>query len=95
MSRKKGKQRALLKTAEEYSSCTTIHGVSYAFDRDLGSLDRSLWTLVVIAFLLLAGCLTYNTWTEWRDGQVTFPGKQLIILHPKGYDNPKIFVLPD
>ena len=94
MSRKE-KTAALLKTAESFSSRTTIHGVSYAFDRDLGSLDRSLWTLVIIAFLLLAGCLTYNTWTEWRDGQVSFPGKQFLILHPKGCDNPKIFVLPN
>ena len=92
---RKEKTAALLKTAESFSSRTTIHGVSYAFDRDLGSLDRGLWTVVVIAFLLLAGCLTYNTWTEWRDGQVSFPGKQFLTLQHLGCDNPKIFVLPD
>ena len=70
MSRKKGKQRAFLKTAEEYSSCTTIHGVSYAFDRDSGVLDRILWTLVVVALLVFAVYLNYNIWTQWRDGQV-------------------------
>ena len=92
---RKEKTAALLKTAESFSSRTTIHGVSYAFDRDLGSLDRGLWTLVIMVFLLLAGCLTYNTWTEWRDGQVSFQGIQFLILHPKGCDNPKIFVLPN
>ena len=70
MSRKKGKQHALLKTAEEYSSCTTIHGVSYAFDRDAGVLDRILWTLVVIALLVFVVYLNYNIWKQWRDGQV-------------------------
>ena len=70
MSRKKGKQHALLKTAEEYSSCTTIHGVSYAFDRDSGVLDRIIWTLVVVALLVFAVYLNYNIWTQWRDGQV-------------------------
>ena len=70
MSRKKGKQRALLKTAEEYSSCATIHGVSYAFDRDSGFLDRILWALVVVALLVLAVYLNYKIWTQWRDEQV-------------------------
>ena len=67
---RKGKQLALLKTAEDYSSRTTIHGVSYAFDKDLGVLGRILWTLVVIALLAFAVYLNYRIWTQWEDGQV-------------------------
>ena len=66
-----GKQLALLKTAEDYSSCTTIHGVSYVFDKDLGVLGRILWTIVVIALLAFAVYLNYRIWTQWEDGQVT------------------------
>ena len=64
------KQLALLKTVEDYSSRTTIHGVSYAFDKDLGVLGRILWTLVVIALLAFAVYLNYRIWTQWEDGQV-------------------------
>ena len=67
---RKGKKHALFKTTEEYSSCTTIHGVSYAFDRDSGVLDRIIWTLVVVALLVLAVYLNYKIWTQWRDEQV-------------------------
>ena len=67
--KKKGKM-TLLKTTEDFADRTSIHGVSYVFDRGLWIVDRLLWTVVVICFLALAFYLTWNTWTQWRDGQV-------------------------
>ena len=67
---RKGKHLALLKTAKDYSSRTTIHGVSYAFDKDFGVLGRILWTLVVLALLAFAVYLNYRIWIQWEDGQV-------------------------
>ena len=66
--RKKG---AIVQTTEDFASRTSIHGVGYVFDRNLGLLDRLLWVLVVFAFLLLAGFLTTKIWIQWREEQVT------------------------
>ena len=67
----KKKKVALVQTTEDFASRTSIHGVAYAFDRDLGLVDRALWIFVVLAFLLLAGFFTTNSWIQWREEQVT------------------------
>ena len=64
------KKVALVQTSEDFASRTSIHGVAYAFDRDLGPMDRVLWILVVIAFLFLAGYFTASSWIQWREEQV-------------------------
>ena len=64
------KRKPLTQTAEEYASHTSIHGIGYVFDQELGHLDRLLWLLVTLAFLGLAIALTWNTWTQWREEQV-------------------------
>ena len=64
------KKVALVQTSEDFASRTSIHGVAYAFDRDLGLMDRVLWILIVIAFLSLASYFTANSWTQWREEQV-------------------------
>ena len=61
---------ALGKTTKEYASHTTIHGISYTLDKDVGWLGRLLWLLVVLAFLLLAGFFTSKMWNQWREEQV-------------------------
>ena len=67
--KKKGKI-ALLQTTEDFAERTSIHGISYVFDRGLKIVDRLLWAVVVICFLGLAFYLTWNSWTQWRDEQV-------------------------
>ena len=69
-SKKISKTTILPQTTEEYASRSSIHGIGYAFDRDLGIFDRVLWLLVVFVFLGVAGALTWNLWTQWRDEQV-------------------------
>ena len=61
---------ALLQTTEDFAERTSIHGISYVFDRGLKIVDRLLWFLLVLSFLSLAFYLTWNTWTQWRDEQV-------------------------
>ena len=66
-SKKTSKSTFLTQTTEEYASRSSIHGIGYAFDRDLGIFDRVLLLLVVFVFLGVAGALTWNLWTQWRD----------------------------
>ena len=64
------RKAALLQTTEDFAGRTTVHGIAYAFDPELGAWDRLLWLVVVVAFLGLAAFLTHRTWTDWREEQV-------------------------
>ena len=66
------KKSALVQTTEDFASRTSIHGVAYAFDRDLGLVDRALWILVVLAFLLLASFLTKNSHIFLSPQQISY-----------------------
>ena len=66
------KKKPLAQTVREYASHTSIHGISYIFDRELTYFDRFLWLLLTSAFLGLSITLTWNTWTQWREEQVFF-----------------------
>ena len=66
----KRKKNALIQTTEDYASQTTIHGISYIFDKNLKMAERVLWLALVLSFLSLAIYLTWNTWTQWRKEQV-------------------------
>ena len=68
--RSTSKKTGLTQTTEEYASRSTIHGISYIFDRDLKIIDRLLWLFPVLAFAAVAAALTLNLWTQWRDEQV-------------------------
>ena len=61
---------ALNKTTTEYASRSSIHGIGYIFDRELGIFDRVLWLLAVVAFLAVAAKITNNFWSQWREEQV-------------------------
>ena len=64
------KNNALQKTANEYASHSTIHGIAYIFDGEVSKLGRCLWLLVVLAFLAVAAKITKNFWSQWREEQV-------------------------
>ena len=61
---------AFLQTTEDFAERTSIHGISYVFDRGLWVADRLLWGLLVLSFLSLAFYLSWNSWTQWQDEQV-------------------------
>ena len=58
----KGAKRKLVltKTTTEYASRSSIHGIGYIFDRELGIFDRVIWLLVVVALLAVAAKITEN-----------------------------------
>ena len=64
------KKAAFVQTTEDFASRSSIHGVGYAFDRNLGPVDRILWIFMVLAFLCLAGFFTGKIWMQWREEQV-------------------------
>ena len=68
--RSTSKRRLFAHIAKEYASRTSIHGIAYVFDKELGFVDRFIWLLVVLVFLSVATILTWNTWTQWREEQV-------------------------
>ena len=61
---------ALTKTTTEYASRSSIHGIGYIFDREIGIFDRVFWLLVVVGFLAVAAKITKNFWSQWREEQV-------------------------
>ena len=65
------KNNALQKTANDYASQSTIHGIAYIFDGEVDKLGRFLWLLTVLGFLALAGYFTANSWIQWREEQVS------------------------
>ena len=65
------KKDAVGRTAKEYASHSTIHGIAYIFDREVGKVGRCLWLLVVLGFLALASFFTVNSWRQWREDQVS------------------------
>ena len=69
----KTKTSALTQTTEEYASRSSIHGISYIFDRELKIVDRFLWLFVVLSFAGVAAALTWDFWTQWRNEQVIKP----------------------
>ena len=58
-------------TTGEYASRSSIHGISYIFDKELHLVDRLLWLLVVVVFLGVAATMSWNFWSQWRNEQVT------------------------
>ena len=65
------KKAALSQTTEEYASRSSIHGISYIFDKELHLGERLLWLAVVLVFLGVAATMTWNFWSQWRNEQVT------------------------
>ena len=42
-----------MKTAEEYSGASSVHGVAYVFDKEHGALPRFAWLLIVLSGMTL------------------------------------------
>ena len=62
----------ITQTTKDYASRSSIHGISYIFDKDLSLVDRLLWLFLVLVFFGVAVAMTWNFWSQWRNGQVMF-----------------------
>ena len=57
-------------TLREYSASTTIHGISYLFDRENHALDRVFWAVVVVVAIYGATKLSAVAYIGWQDDPV-------------------------
>ena len=63
-------KRPYIETVREYSASTTIHGISYLFDRENRALDRLFWVVVVLVAIYGASTFSYDAYISWQDHPV-------------------------
>ena len=66
---KKKRKAAFSQTTEHFANKSSIHGVSYIFNKHLTVVDRLLWTFVVFASLAIAAVLAWDLWIQWENEQ--------------------------
>ena len=57
---KKPNYKVIHLTLREYAAGSTIHGISYIFDRGTHAIDRIFWVFVVLS-ALYGACLLYTS----------------------------------
>ena len=69
----------------EYSSQTTVHGLSYIYDSTSSLLDRCLWLAICLSFAFLAVFMSVKAYIDWHDDPVTTTllttGKNMYLLY--------------
>ena len=70
----------LTQTTKDYASRSSIHGISYIFDKNLSLVDRLLWLLLVLVFFGIAITMIWNFWSQWRNEQVMFLDVGILFL---------------
>ena len=60
----------MMNNLKEYSSRSTIHGISYVFDKDIPIADRFLWLIVLGLSCSLVGSLILNSFDSWQQDMV-------------------------
>ena len=59
MTRMSRSGRALATTLKEWGGSSSVHGVSYVFDREAARVDRGVWGILV-SLLLWCFCIVAN-----------------------------------
>ena len=60
----------VLENMEEYSTRSTIHGISYVFDKKIPIGDRILWLMVLGTSCCMVGSLILNSFDSWQKDMV-------------------------
>ena len=55
---------------KEFSSHSTVHGIGYVFDKELGMFDRSLWLGIVTVCVCVAVGMISSSYTTWQENMV-------------------------
>ena len=55
---------------EEYANHSTVHGISYIFDKSIGIVDRVLWLIIVICSLCMVLGMINSSYNSWQENQV-------------------------
>ena len=70
----KHKKDSILKviksTTHEFANSTTIHGITYVFDRGIKAFDNLLWLLVVSFGAGIAVYMSVLAWNTWKEAPV-------------------------
>ena len=59
-----------IKVFREFTSNTTVHGLSYIGNKSLPVVDRLLWSIVVVVLGSCAACISYQILKEWQSNKV-------------------------
>ena len=70
MKTKRSARKRISETTKDYSSATTIHGITYLTDDGTSAVERLLWLVVVILAILLATYQVVKLYKEWQDDPV-------------------------
>ena len=70
MKQKRSTRKRIVETTKDYSSATTIHGITYLTGDDTTAVERLLWLVVVILAILLATYQVVNLYKDWQDDPV-------------------------
>ena len=70
MDQKKSTRKIIVDTTKQYSSATTIHGISYLSSDNVPALERLIWLVVVILAIIFTTFQVCNLYDEWQDEPV-------------------------
>ena len=59
-------RKRVVNTTKNYSSTTTIHGISYLFSGNISGLERLLWMIVVIFAIFFTTFQVVKLYNEWQ-----------------------------
>ena len=63
-------RKRIVDTTKQYSSTTTIHGISYLAGDDVSGVERLLWTIVVLFAIVLTTFQVVTLYNDWQDQPV-------------------------
>ena len=67
---KRSTRRRIVDTTKQYSSTTTIHGISYLAGDDVPRLERLLWAFVVLFAIVFTTYQVITLYNDWQDQPV-------------------------
>ena len=70
MKQKRSARKRIVETTKDYSSATTIHGITYLTGDDITAVERLLWLVVVILAISLATYQIVNLYKDWQKDPV-------------------------
>ena len=62
--------KVIKSTTHEFANSTTIHGITYVFDRGIKVLDNLIWLLVVSFGAGIAIYMSVLAWNTWKEAPV-------------------------
>ena len=64
------KTKLVIRSLEEYANHSTVHGISYIFDKSIGIVERVFWLILVIGSLCMVLFMINSTYNSWQKDKV-------------------------